>query len=72
MDKTGAMVRDREILYKLVVQTVLLYMRASWVITESMMEMLEVFNHQISRRLTGKTDRSIWEEIWNDPRKKRI
>ena len=34
MDKTGAMVRDREILYKLVVQTVLLYMRASWVITE--------------------------------------
>ena len=51
-------------MYTPVVQTVLLYGRDSWVITEAIMKVLEVFNHRIARRIKGKTYRSVGEYGW--------
>ena len=47
--------RAREMLYKEVVQTVMLYGRDSWVVMEAMMKVLEALHHQIDSRITGKT-----------------
>ena len=62
LDNTGAMMRSRKMLYKAVVQTVLLYRINSWVITGVIMEVLEEFHHQITRRLRGKMSGRVGEE----------
>ena len=51
-------------IYKEVVQTVLQYRSKSWVITDSMMKVLELFHHWISVRLTGKKARRIGKKGW--------
>ena len=56
---TGVTMRSRSVLYKAMVKTVMLYRSDSWVITESMMKVLEEFHHQILRRLTRKTTRRV-------------
>ena len=58
-EKKGATERAREILYKAVVQTALIYGTGSWVITEAKMKVLEEFHHRIGRRFMEKTDRRI-------------
>ena len=65
--KAGEMVRALEMMYKVVVQTVLLYRSESWIVTDAMMKLLEGFNHQILRRLLGKTTWSIRGEGWEWP-----
>ena len=45
LDKSGVTVRDRLIMYKYMVQTVLLYVRKSWVITDAMVKVLEGSHH---------------------------
>ena len=59
MEKTRMMVRDREMIYNMVVHAVLLYGRERWVITGAMVKVLDAFHHQIVRRLIGKMDRSV-------------
>ena len=43
--KIGEMVRMRVMLYKSVVQSVLLYGSESWVVTGAILKVLEVFHH---------------------------
>ena len=62
----------REILYKVVVQTVIFYGRKSWVITGTMMKVLEAFHHQIVRRLRGICTVALGRKVGNVPQKKRL
>ena len=55
-------VLSRAMLYKVVVQTVLFYGSDSWVITDSMMKVLEGFQHLISRRIAGETAQHVSED----------
>ena len=64
MEKTGVTTRDRKIIYNVLVHTVMLYGSVSWVITETMMKVLEEFHYHIYRRITGNKDRRIGEEGW--------
>ena len=49
--KVGATMQALEMMYKTVVQMVLIYVSESWVITDEMMKVLERFHHQIYRRI---------------------
>ena len=51
----GLMVRAWGIMYKEVVQSVLLYGSESWVVTGGMLKVLEVFHHRLSKRILGMT-----------------
>ena len=64
LEKMGAAVRNKTIMYKAVVHNGLLYGSESWVITEAIMKLLEAFHHQISRRLMVKTSWRVGEESW--------
>ena len=57
LGKTGAPIKARAMMYKLVVQAVLLYGRKIWVVTDSIRTVLEVFHHRITRRIVGMTER---------------
>ena len=55
-------------LYKAVVQSVLLYGCESWTITDSMRKVLEGFHHRIARRIAGKVafrqgDEWVWPPL---------
>ena len=62
LGKMGATERARERMFKAVMKTVMLYGSGSWVIIEVMMKLLEAFQHQIARRLMGKTAKRVGEE----------
>ena len=64
LEKAGATVRTRVMMYKAVVQTVILYQRYSWVITEETMKVLEECHHRIDRSITEKTARLVAEKGW--------
>ena len=49
--------KARSVLYKIVVQTVLISWCASWVVTDTMMTVLEGFHHTVDWRLVGLMDR---------------
>ena len=51
--KTGATVRARGMVYKAVVQSVLLYGTERWVVTEEMLKVFKGFHHWAERRITG-------------------
>ena len=51
----GAHVKARAVLYKAVVHTVLIYECDSWVVTDAMMTVVEVFHHRVAWRLLGLT-----------------
>ena len=44
----GSKVRAWEIMYKVVVQTVLIYGSGSWVVTDVILKLLEVFHHRVA------------------------
>ena len=48
LTKAGAAVRARDIMYKAVVQTMLLYASESWVDTGAMLTVLEGFHHWVA------------------------
>ena len=48
LSKTGAPIKVRAMMYKTVVQEVLLYGREIWVVIGAMITLIEVFNHRIS------------------------
>ena len=58
---TGATVRSRGILYKSVLQYVLLYGRESWVVMGAMLKLLEVFHHHLAKKYNGD-DGAVYDE----------
>jgi hypothetical protein len=54
--------------YKAVAQTVLLFGSETWVVTPSMMNMLESFHRQVARRISGRSPVYLRrEEQWSYP-----
>ena len=62
--KSGVVVWAQEMMYKEMVQTVLLYGRERWVVTEVMLTVLEGFNNQVARKIVGKTAQSSGDDTW--------
>ena len=54
---TGAIVKEWGMLYKSVVQTVMIYGSKIWAVTGEMLKVLDGLHHQAARRIAGKTDR---------------
>ena len=55
MGKTWVPIKSWAVVYKAVVQAVLLYRSEIWVIIDMMMTVMEGFHHRISRRIAGTT-----------------
>ena len=55
LEKTGATVQARGMMYKAVAQSVLLYESKIWVVMGDMIKVLEGFHHRAARRITGMT-----------------
>ena len=53
-----------EMFYKVVVQAVLMYRSEIWVIMDTMMKVLEGFQHLITQRIAGKKACQIGVECW--------
>ena len=64
LSKMGATVQARGTMYKVVIQSVLLYVSESWVVTGSMMKVLEGFHHRAARRIIGMTATRGTGEEW--------
>ena len=62
--KAGVAVQSWEIFYKSVVQAVLVNCSESWVVTNSMMKVLEGFHHRIACSITVKMKRCIVVDGW--------
>ena len=62
--KTGEMVRAQGILYKAVVQLVLLYGSNSWVVTRAMLKVIEGFHHRVAINILGITERYNMSGEW--------
>ena len=55
LEKMGPMVRACGMMYKAVVQSVLLYVSEIWVVTGAMLRVLEEFHQRMTRRITVRT-----------------
>ena len=64
---TGAAVRAQAMIYKAVVQTVLIYGSNRWVVTGSMLKFMDGFHHQVARRIPEKTAWCIVYREWEWP-----
>ena len=53
LSKTGATVRDRGMMYKVVTQSVILYGSDRWLVTGNMLKVLEGFHNRTARWITG-------------------
>ena len=62
--KAWATVRARVVFYKAIVQAVLIYGSEIWVVTDSMMKVLEGFHNFISLIIMGKTSQHVRSEGW--------
>ena len=51
--------RAWSMMYKAVVQTVLLYRREIWVLTETILKILEGFHHCVAQRTAGMSHRRV-------------
>ena len=67
LTRIGDTVRYWEMIYKLVVQTILLYGSDIWVVAGAMLQVLEGFCHQAAKRIMGKTDRRTVDREWECP-----
>ena len=54
--KMGKTVQVQGVLYNSVFQAVLIFRREIWVVTVSMLKLLEVFLNRAARRIFGKTN----------------
>ena len=54
--RTGVAVRARAMLYKALVQMILLYGIKRWVVTGEMLKVLDGFHHRVARQMLGKKD----------------
>ena len=64
---TGATVQSWGMIYKSVVQLVLLYGSKSWVLMGAMLKVLELFHYQVARRIVGMTAWSATSGEWYWP-----
>ena len=67
VSNTGATVQAQSILYKAIVQSGLLYDSESWVVTWSMIKVIEGFHYRVARRITGMTARRTMTGEWEWP-----
>ena len=67
LTQTGATARERAMLYKAVVQTVLIYGSNSWVVMGEMLKVLEGFHHWVDIWIPGKTARRTVDGAWEWP-----
>ena len=51
-------------MYKAVVQTVLIYGSEIWVVIDAMLKVLEGFHHQVTWRIAGMEARQVGEGGW--------
>ena len=65
--KTGAATRACGMLYKEVVKNVLLYGSDSWVVTGSILKVLEGLQHRSAWRITGMTYLRSYDGEWEYP-----
>ena len=56
LGKTGAPIKAQEMMYKVLVQNLLLYGIKRWLVMDAMMMVLEGFHHKISRHIVEMTD----------------
>ena len=56
LEKRGATVRARGMMYKAVAKLVILYGSESWVVTGVMLKVLEGFHHRAARQFTEMTE----------------
>ena len=56
--------RAQEILYKAMVQTVLIYGSEIWLVTGEVLKVLRVFHHQVDRLIAVKMDLSTVYREW--------
>ena len=63
----GATVQACGMMYKAVVQSVLLYRSESWEVTGDMLKILEGFHHRAARRITGMTAKHVADREWEYP-----
>ena len=64
LSKTRAKMWERGVLYKKVLQLVLLCRSDSWVVTGEIIKVLEGFHHKAARRITGMTDQRTTGREW--------
>ena len=62
--QTGAHMKAQAMIYKSVVQTVLLYGCDRWVVTGKMMALLKVFHYKVACILEGLTERRAEDGEW--------
>ena len=55
MGKTGAPIKSHTMIYKAVVQVMLLYGSKNWVVMDAMVTVIEGFHNRIARRIAGMT-----------------
>ena len=55
LENTRELIKSQKMTYKAVVQTVLLYGRKVWVVTDEIMTMIEGFHYSITRQIAGMT-----------------
>ena len=65
--KTGATVQAWGMMYKAVMQLVLLYESESWVVTGAMIKLLEAFNNGVSRSITRSMAHLMTSGEWEFP-----
>ena len=63
--KAGETVCSSAMFYKAVVQSVLLYNSERWVITYTIMKVLEGSHHQFAWRIAGKTEWRVGTAVWD-------
>ena len=56
-------VRAQEMIYKAVVQTVLLYVSDSWIVKEETLKVLEGFHHRVDQKISGIPSWRVGEEV---------
>ena len=66
LEHQGASIRAKGLFYKTIVMSVLLYGSETWVVTDTMLKVLESFHHRAARRLTGRMARRI-QGVWVYP-----
>ena len=57
LGNTGAPIKAYAMMFKEVVQAVILYGRKIWVVTDEMMMVLEVSHHRTARQIVGMIER---------------
>ena len=67
LERTGATVRAWGEMYKVVAQSVLIYVRESWVVTGEMLKVLMAFHHRMAQRITGMTEKLGSGGEWEYP-----